>query len=261
MSATSYANGKIRAETDGPVTLVTINRPEVRNALDQEAAAGLRDAFRAFDGDDSQHVAVLTGAAGAFCAGADLKEMAGRVDYVAWAGDPDGPTHPTLSKPVIAAVAGHACAGGLGLALWCDLRIGDDTAVFGVFSRRWGVPMSDGTTVRLPRLIGRSRALEMLLTGRAVSAEEALQWGLLNQRVAAGKAVDEACELAHRMAAFPQIAMRSDRLSAYRQEGETLAAALAIEKQLAEDAKRIEAQAGAARFAGGAGRHGKLDRR
>ncbi len=260
MSSKSYASDKIRTETDGPVTLVTINRPHARNALDQEAAAGLRDAFRAFDGDDEQHVAVLTGSDGAFCAGADLKEMAQRVDYVAWAGDPEGPTHPTLSKPVIAAVAGHACAGGLGLALWCDLRIGDETAVFGVFSRRWGVPMSDGTTVRLPRLIGRSRALEMLLTGRPVPAQEALQWGLLNQCVPAGGAVDEATKLAHHMAGFPQIAMRSDRLSAYRQEGLTLAAALLTEKQLADDAKRIEAQAGAARFAGGAGRHGEIDR-
>lgn len=259
MRPTSYASDKIRSQTDGPVTVVTINRPQVRNALDQEAAAGLRDAFRAFDADDSQHVAVLTGADGAFCAGADLKEMAGRVDYFAWAGDPEGPTHPTLSKPVIAAVAGHACAGGLGLALWCDLRIGDETAVFGVFSRRWGVPMSDGTTVRLPRLIGRSRALEMLLTGRPVTAEEALQWGLLNQCVPAGTAVDEAIKLAHRIAGFPQVAMRSDRLSAYRQDGQTLAAALTIEKQLAEDAKRIEAQGGAARFAGGAGRHGAFD--
>ena len=258
MSSTSYASGKIGSRTDGPVTIITINRPEVKNALDQEAAAGLRDAFRDFDDAADQKAAVLTGANGAFCAGADLKEMAERTDYVAWGGDPDGPTHPMLSKPVIAAVAGHACAGGLGLALWCDLRVGDETAVFGVFSRRWGVPMSDGTTVRLPRLIGQGRALEMLLTGRPVAAQEALEWGLLNKCVPTGSAIDAALELAHHMSSFPQIAMRSDRMSAYRQAGHSVKAALTLEMELAEEAKRVEAGPGAARFAAGAGRHGRI---
>ena len=256
---TSYASGKILSERRGPITLITINRPAVRNALDQDAALGLTRALRAFDADPAQNVAILTGAGGSFCAGADLKEMAAGADYVAWAGHPDGPTHAPLSKPVIAAVAGHACAGGLGLALWCDIRIGDETAVFGVYSRRWGVPMSDGTTVRLPRLIGQGRALEMLLTGRSVNAREALDWGLLNQVVAPGEALAAAIETASGIAAVPQIAMRSDRMSAYAQNGQPLDTAIAGEMRLAEEAKRIEAQAGAQRFSGGAGRHGKPD--
>ena len=260
MSEQTFASGKILNRNDGPVTIVTINRPEVRNALDQEAAKGLRLAFRAFEADEAQRVAVLTGTDGAFCAGADLKEMADSADYIAWAGHPDGPTHGTPSKPVIAAVAGHACAGGLGVALWCDLRIGDDTAVFGVFSRRWGVPMSDGTTARLPRVIGRGRALEMLLTGRAIGVEEALDWGLVNERVAAGAALDRAVALARQMAEFPQIAMCSDRMSAHHQEGLELAEAIAQEMRIAEDAKRQEAQSGAQRFAAGAGRHGSFER-
>lgn len=259
MTEHAYAGGKIVSRTDGPVTIVTINRPEVRNALDQESAKGVRTAFRAFEADSAQQVAILTGADGAFCAGADLKEMAGSADYIAWAGHPDGPTHGTPAKPVIAAVAGHACAGGLGLALWCDMRIGDLTAVFGVFSRRWGVPMSDGTTVRLPRVIGRGRALEMLLTGRAIGAEEALAWGLLNECVPAGEALERALILARRMAEFPQIAMRSDRMSAYRQEGLDLSEAIAEETRIAEEAKRREAQSGAQRFASGAGRHGGFE--
>ena len=250
---------KILESRDGPVTTITINRPEVRNALDQEAAADLATAFRRFDADPDARVAVLTGAEGSFCAGADLKEMATRVDYQAWAGHENGPTHPLLSKPVIAAVAGHACAGGLGVALWCDLRVADETAVFGVFSRRWGVPMSDGTTVRLPRLIGMSRALDMLLTGRAVGAQEAKEIGLVNYLTPAGQAVAEAQALAAKMAAFPQIAMNSDRRSAYLQQGLPIGDAIAEEMACADEARRNEAQSGAARFSAGAGRHGRFD--
>src|SRR5919109_749231 len=157
---------KILIERNGPVTTIIINRPKSRNALDNEAAHALADALHAFDVDPAAHVAVLTGAGGAFCAGADLKELGSGVDYFPWAGSAEGPLRAALSKPLIAAVEGHACAGGLGVALFCDIRIVDETATFGVFSRRWGVPMSDGTTVRLPRLIGQGRALDMLLTGR-----------------------------------------------------------------------------------------------
>jgi enoyl-CoA hydratase len=254
-----YASGKIKVDVDGAIATIVIDRPEVRNALDHEAAAGLNRALRDFDADRDLRTAVLTGRGGSFCAGADLKEMATDVEYVAWAGHADGPTSPALNKPVIAAVEGHACAGGLGVALFCDIRIADETAVFGVFSRRWGVPMSDGTTVRLPRLIGMSRALHMLLTGDAVPAARAQEWGLVSEVVAAGTARERAEELARRIASFPQIAMRSDRQSAYRQAGLELAEALAFETQLAEAAKRQEAQSGAAKFAAGAGRHGNFD--
>ena len=245
-------------ESYGPVTTVTINRPGVRNALDNAAARGLGQAMRNFDADDGQLVAVLTGAGGTFCAGADLKELAGSTDYVAWAGDPEGPTHPTLTKPVIAAVEGHAVAGGLGLALWCDIRVIDDSTMFGVFSRRWGVPMSDGTTVRLPRLIGSARALDMLITGRGVGADDAMAWGLATRRAPNGGTRQAAEGLARQIAKFPQIAMRSDRLSAYRQAGLTLEAAVAEEKALSLAAKAAGAQSGAARFAAGAGRHGQF---
>jgi len=251
-----YADGKILLETQGPVTTVIINRPEVRNALDNDAALGLGRALRDFDADESQLAAVPTGTGGAFCAGADLKAVADSVEYVAWAGDPEGPTNPTLSKPVIAAVEGHAVAGGLGIALWCDIRLVDETAVFGAFCRRWGVPMSDGTTVRLPRLIGAARALDMLITGRGVATDEAIDWGLATRRASKGETRQAAEELAYQIAAFPQIAMRSDRMSAYRQAGQSLADAVAEEKVLSQAAKAAEAQAGAARFAAGEGRHG-----
>lgn len=253
---TEYADGKILMEHAGPVTTITINRPEVRNALDNDAARGLGCALRDFDADEGQLAAVLCGANGAFCAGADLREVAGSSAYVAWAGDREGPTHPTLSKPVIAAVAGHAVAGGLGLALWCDIRIVDDSAVFGVFCRRWGVPMSDGTTVRLPRLIGQARALDMLITGRGVGADEAMEWGLATRKAPLGQSREMAQDLARRIAAFPQIAMRSDRQSAYEQSGRELSEAIGIEKQLSLAAKAAEAQGGAARFTAGEGRHG-----
>jgi enoyl-CoA hydratase len=250
---------KILVERDGPVTTIVMNRPQVRNALDNEAIGLLGVAFREFDTDDTARVAVLTGADGAFCAGADLKEMSHGANYEAWSGSENGTLRAPLSKPVIAAVEGHACAGGLGVALYCDLRVADETAVFGVFSRRWGVPMSDGTTVRLPRLVGMSNALDMLLTGRAIGADEAKQMGLANYVVAKGQARAEAEALAHRMAEFPQIAMRSDRESAYAQLGLTLDDAVLEEARLAEAAKKREAQSGAARFAAGSGRHGVFE--
>ncbi len=249
---------KILVERNGPVTTIVINRPEVRNALDLEASAALARAIRAFEADGEARVAVLTGAGGSFCAGADLKELASGVDYVPWAGSPEGPLHRACAKPVIAAVAGHACAGGLGVALWCDLRVAERSARFAVLSRRWGVPMSDGTTVRLPRLIGRSRALDMLLTARAVDGEEAERIGLANRVVDDGTARQEAESLALRIAQFPQIAMRSDRASAYAQEDLDVDAAIARELELATEARQKEAQAGAARFASGQGRHGKV---
>ena len=250
---------KILVERAGPVTTIVLNRPEVRNALDNEAIELLGDAFRAFEADDAARVAVLTGADGAFCAGADLKEMSQGADYDAWAGSDNGTLRAPLSKPLIAAVEGHACAGGLGISLYCDLRVADETAVFGVFSRRWGVPMSDGTTVRLPRLIGMSKALDMLLTGRAIGAEEALQMGLANYVVPTGQARAEAEKLAVRVSEFPQIAMRSDRQSAYEQLGLSLDDAVLEEARLAQAAKEQEAQSGAARFAAGAGRHGSFE--
>src|SRR5258707_11487259 len=206
---------KILVETAGPVTTLVINRPQARNALDNEAARGLADALAAFGGDAQARVAVLTGAGGAFCAGADLKELGSGVDYFPWAGSDHGPLRSPLAKPVIAAIEGHACAGGLGVALFCDIRIVDDSAVFGVFSRRWGVPMSDGTTVRLPRIVGQGHALDMLLTGRAVGADEAIAIGLATRKVARGKTRVEAETLAHQIAGFPPIAMTSDRQSAY----------------------------------------------
>lgn len=249
---------KILSHSDGKVRILTINRPEVRNALDNEAARLLGEALYAFDADEDAHVCVLTGAGGAFCAGADLKALAGGTDYFPWAGSEQGPLRAPLSKPVIAAIAGTACAGGLGVALFCDIRIAEENASFGVFSRRWGVPMSDGTTVRLPRLIGRARALDMLITGRAVPAREALDWGLCTRVVGDGLALKEAVELAQQVAAFPQIALRSDRRSAYEQEDRDFAAAIVREAELALEARRNEAMAGARRFAAGKGRHGSF---
>jgi enoyl-CoA hydratase len=178
--------------------------------------------------------------------------------YLAWAGDKEGPTNPTLSKPIIAAVEGHAVAGGLGLALWCDIRIIDEDSVFGVFCRRFGVPMSDGTTVRLPRLIGMSRALDMMITGRAVAGQEAIEWGLATRMAPKGQTLEAACELAHAVAKFPSLAMKGDRQSVYEQQGLELYAAFAREKELAEDAKQNEANAGACHFANGTGRHGSF---
>jgi len=247
---------KILVEAQGPVTTITINRPQARNALDNEAARGLADALRAFEADGEARVAVLTGAGGAFCAGADLKELGSGTDYFPWAGSDDGPLRAPLSKPVIAAVEGHACAGGLGVALFCDIRIVDDTATFGVFSRRWGVPMSDGTTVRLPRVIGQGRAMDMLLTGRAVGADEAIMMGLATRKVARGTTRAEAEALARQIAGFPPVAMTSDRQSTYESFDRDQASAIRREMELSLEARRQESQGGAARFAKGEGRHG-----
>jgi enoyl-CoA hydratase len=245
-------------ERSGPVTTVIINRPEVRNAVDGPTAAALADAFRAFDADETASVAILTGAGDTFCAGADLKAVgSARGNRLDPAGDgPMGPTRMRLGKPVIAAVSGHAVAGGLELALWCDLRVADDTAVFGVFCRRWGVPLIDGGTVRLPRLIGQSRAMDLILTGRPVDAAEALHIGLANRVVPAGQARAAAEELAASLAAFPQQCLRGDRASALSQFGLDEQAALAAEFAGAAAALTEETQSGAARFAAGAGRHG-----
>jgi enoyl-CoA hydratase len=249
----------IRIEKLGPVTTVILSRPEVRNAIDGPTATALADAMRAFDSDDEARVGVLWGEGGTFCAGADLKGMGeGRGNRVDPSGDgPLGPTRMALSKPMIAAVAGHAVAGGLELACWCDLRVAEESAVFGVFCRRWGVPLVDGGTVRLPRLIGLSRALDMILTGRAVGSAEALAWGLANRVVADGASRAEAEALARALAAFPQTCLRNDRASAWEQYGMRFEAAMANELRLGlRTLESGEAREGAARFAGGAGRHG-----
>jgi enoyl-CoA hydratase len=231
--------------------------------VDAPTARALADAFRAFEEDDEAKVAVLLGEGGIFCAGADLKGMVtDRRNVVDPDMEEDGPMGPTrflLSKPVIAAVAGHAVAGGLELALWCDLRVVEESAVFGVFCRRWGVPLLDGGTVRLPRLIGLSRALDMILTGRPVGAEEALAWGLANRVVANGTSREEAEKLALEISKFPQTCMRGDRLSAHEQFGLTIDEAL--ENEFFYGTKTVlsgETVEGALRFAGGAGRHGEF---
>jgi enoyl-CoA hydratase len=221
-------------ETDAPVALITIDRPDVANAVDRPTAEALAGAFRRFDADDSLAVAVLTGANGKFCAGADLKAMresgAPRANRVEADGDgPVGPTRMLLTKPVIAAVEGHAVAGGLELAAWCDLRVAAEDAVFGVYCRRWGIPLMDGGTIRLARLIGHSHALDLILTGRGVSGEEALRMGLANRLVAPGEALAAATSLAHDVASRPQAALRSDRLSSYEQWSLPLEKALAAE--------------------------------
>ncbi|ACZ85317.1 crotonase/enoyl-CoA hydratase family protein [Streptosporangium roseum] len=247
----------VRIERQGPVTTVVLSRPEVRNAVDGPTAAALAGAFRDFDADPEAAVAVLWGEGGTFCAGADLKAVAaGRGNRVAPGGDgPMGPTRMRLGKPVIAAVAGHAVAGGLELALWCDLRVAEADAVFGVFCRRWGVPLVDGGTVRLPRLIGTGRAMDMILTGRPVSAQEAYEMGLVNRVVPAGGARQAAEELAADLARFPQDCMRGDRMSVLEQEGLDEEEAMAGE--LRHGMRALPgAVAGAARFAAGAGRHG-----
>src|SRR5215813_8866385 len=218
----------VRVEKNGPVTTVIFSRPEVRNAVDRATAQALTDAFREFEADDSALVGVLYGDNGAFCAGADLKAIAeGRGNRLDPEGDgPMGPSRMLLSKPVIAAVSGYAVAGGLELALWCDLRVAEEGAVMGVFCRRWGVPLIDGGTVRLPRLIGLGHALDLILTGRPVGALEALQMGLVNRVVANGAAREEAEKLAREIAAFPQVCMREDRMSAYEQFNLSLTDAL-----------------------------------
>lgn len=250
----------VRVERDGPVTTVILERPAHRNAVDRDTAARLADAFRAFDSDPAASVAVLWGAGGTFCAGADLKAVAqGRPNRVAPDGDgPMGPTRLELSKPVIAAISGHAVAGGLELACWCDLRVVEQDAVLGVFCRRWGVPLIDGGTVRLPRLIGLSRALDLILTGRPVGADEAAAIGLANRVVPPGHARSAAEHLAHTLAAFPQGCLRSDRQAALEAFDRRGPAALQRELALGMAALSDEAVAGAARFAGGAGRAGRF---
>jgi enoyl-CoA hydratase len=244
----------VRSEQNGPVMTVVLDRPEARNAVDREHAEALADAFRAFDADEAALVAVLWGAGGTFCAGADLKRMDNRVEA-----DGDGPMGPSrlqLSKPVIAAVAGHAVAGGLELACWCDLRVVEQGAVFGVFCRRFGVPLIDGGTVRLPRIVGLGRALDLILTGRPVTADEALRIGLADRVVADGQAREAAEALAREIASFPQATMRADRASVL--EG----LALPTEEAMLEEFERgsgvlEEARRGAGRFAAGEGRHGR----
>ncbi|MFE2809453.1 crotonase/enoyl-CoA hydratase family protein [Streptomyces nigra] len=249
----------VRVKRQGHVTTVVLSRPEVRNAVDGPTAAELAAAFREFEADDGARVAVLWGEGGTFCAGADLKAMGTeRGNRVAEDGDgPMGPTRLRLSKPVIAAISGHAVAGGLELALWCDLRVAEEDAVFGVFCRRWGVPLIDGGTVRLPRLIGTSRAMDLILTGRPVPAAEAHAIGLANRVVPVGRARAEAEELAAALAAFPQECLRSDRASVLDQEGRDEEAAMLGE--LRYGAGVLErGMEGAARFAAGAGRHGSF---
>jgi enoyl-CoA hydratase len=249
-----------RDGTDGNVTVITIDRPDVRNAVDAKTATALHEAFESFDADANAAVAVLTGAGGAFCAGYDLTSLAGDgLPSLDPSGPgPMGPTRMELSKPVIAAVEGHAVAGGLELALWCDLRVASHTAVFGVYCRRFGVPLVDGGTVRLPRLVGAGRAMDMILTGRGVAAEEAERIGLADRLVESGRALAAAIELAGEIAAFPQTCMRNDRRSAVGQWGLDAAQALRVEAGLGMATMASgEALAGARRFAGGQGRHGE----
>lgn len=251
----------VRVDHDGPVCIITIDRPDVRNAVDGPTAQLLAEAFRAFDAHPTAAVAVLTGADGTFCAGADLKGIGegrgNRVERHVAADGPMGPTRMLLSKPVIAAVEGFAVAGGLELAIWCDLRVAASDATFGVYCRRWGVPLVDGGTVRLPRLIGHSHALDLILTGRGVSGEEAVRMGLVNRSVEPGTALTAAVALAKELAALPQGCMRRDRQSSYDQWSMDLRDALAHETSLGlETIASGETLAGATRFASGEGRHG-----
>ena len=253
---------KVAVEKEGPITVVSIDRfAEARNAVDPETALLLREAFLAFDADEAQSVAILTGRDGTFCAGYDLKVAAGREGAALHdpsGPGPMGPTRHLLSKPVIAAVEGYAVAGGLELALWCDMRVASASARFGVFCRRWGVPLIDGGTVRLPRLVGHSRALDMILTGREVGAREAFDWGLANRLVPEGQALSEAKALAGQLARFPQTCLRSDRRSSYEQWGLDVAEALVNEGRRGAPALQAEARSGAARFAAGKGRGGSF---
>ncbi len=258
MSESSQA---VRVERDGPVYTVLLSRPDRRNAVDGATAAALADAFREFEVDDAALVAVLHGEGGVFCAGADLQEAGTpRGNRVEETGDgPMGPTRMLLSKPVIAAVEGYAVAGGIELSLWCDMRVAARDAVFGVFCRRFGVPLVDGGTIRLPRLIGMSNALDLILTGRGVSGDEALRMGLVNRLVEKGRALEGAKELARQIAAFPQRCMRSDRMSAYENWTLPLPEALANEyRHGIATIQSGETREGAQRFASGVGRHGKF---
>ncbi len=251
----------VRIEKSGPVTTVILHRPERRNAVDRATAEALAGAFRDFSADEAARVAVLWGEGGTFCAGADLKAVAGGdPNRVAPDGDgPMGPSRMLLDKPVIAAIAGHAVAGGLELALWCDLRVAEEDAVLGVFCRRWGVPLIDGGTVRLPRIVGLGRALDLILTGRPVPAGEALAMGLVNRVVPRGASRAAAEELAAQIAAFPQQCMRGDRMSAYQQHDLSIADAIGNELRHGVKALTTESVDGARRFSDGAGRHGSFE--
>lgn len=256
----AHLGGKLLVEEEGPVTIVTINRPHAKNACEVEMVKGLHDIFMAFEASEKQRVAILTGAGGSFCAGADLDEVAsGAAIGFSWAGKDRGATRRRLAKPVIAAVEGHAVAAGLALAVWCDLRVASNSAVFGVFCRRFDGPMPNAATVHLPRIVGESRALDMMMTGRPVDADEAMRIGLADRRCATGVALPEAMKLAHQLAGFPQAAMLSDRKSIITQwdcDAET-----AIDQCIAGAAKAFqnEFQAGAGRFVEGEGRHGRFD--
>ncbi len=260
---------KVLVEKRGPLTIVTINRPEARNAVDPETAGLLVQAFTDFEQDDEASVAILTGAGGTFCAGADLKavgsgdfdrfsEIEPPLDPLSGNG-PMGPSYMRLSKPTIAAVAGHAVAGGLELSIWCDLRVVEEDATFGVYCRRWGVPLIDGGTVRLPRLIGHSNAMDLIITGRGVGAEEAKAMGLANRVVPAGTSLEESVKLAEQVARFPQACMRNDRRSACEQWGMDFETAMANEsghgRRTLESGETVE---GAQRFSGGKGRGGSF---
>jgi len=269
--------GTVSYAVEGTTAVITLERPEVRNCVNYATAVRLAEAFRRFAADETLSVAILTGAEGCFCAGADLKAVAGHEAFrkredndgrrgpsvanaLSLDGDgPMGPTRMLLDKPVIAAVEGYAVAGGLELALWCDLRVAARDAVFGVYCRRWGVPLVDGGTIRLPRLVGQSVAMDMILTGRGVSGEEAERVGLVNRLVETGGALEAARALAEELAAFPQRCMRADRLSALRQWSLDLDAALREETRAGLEVIRSgETAAGAGRFAAGAGRHGSF---
>jgi enoyl-CoA hydratase len=256
----------ILIEKKGKICIISIDRPEVKNAIDQKTAHELADAFRSFEKDDQLHVAVLCGTKGSFCAGADLKQLAlldqieaNHMNRDMSQDGPLGPTRMHLSKPVIAAVQGYAVAGGLELAIWCDLRVAEPDATFGVFCRRFGVPLVDGGTQRLPRLIGMSRALDMILTGRPVGAKEAFDMGLVNRIVEPGKAIIEAERLAEQIAEFPQLCMRSDREAVYRGFDLDFDKGMQLEFLLGDNVvKSGETQSGATRFTAGQGRHGKF---
>jgi len=256
------SQSSVRTEKNGFVTTIILDRPEARNAVDRPTAEALADAFRIFDADEEARVAVFHGANGHFCAGADLKAMAdeSRRNRLEAEGDaPMGVSRMLLSKPVIAAVSGYAVAGGMELALWCDLRVMEEDAIFGIFCRRWGVPLIDGGTVRLPRLIGLSHALDLILTGRPVAADEALRIGLANRVVPHGHARRAAEELAAQLAQFPQLCMRNDRRSAYESYERSFSEAMQFEFNIGLESIQAEGLDGAARFAGGEGRHGSFE--
>ena len=254
----------VSIEKNGPVTTIILNRPQARNAVDRPTAEALAEAFRQFDADENALVAVFYGDNGTFCAGADLKALAdeSRRNRISGQGDgPMGPSRMLLSKPVIGAISGYAVAGGLELALWCDMRIVEEDAILGVFCRRWGVPLIDGGTVRLPRIIGLGRAMDLILSGRAVDAQEAYLMGLANRVVTTGTAREEAEALAREIAQFPQHCLRNDRLSVYEQQGLTLEDALQNEFGRSAESLRVDGLKGAAQFAEGKGRHGEFDKR